>query len=355
MSNLVKLFGSGIKAGTPVFVDNFSVAKAAPLGSPLPADTLGQWTVTDTENKLSISDGKLNFAPKATPSYSDPRVFTNIPTTKVSGTAIVLRAAVTGAGIICAGFGDNATSAPSRVCVRKYEASVGCMVNGSTVVSGIATTDTDIALITENLCFFFGRTSGVWKILYLFPVAYNTVYCGFVPHNATGTIDVLKVVTLPAPFNTDYGTAVQTILGAVPNGSTFVHNPNAGIGATFTTLANSQQVVFRRQDATNYWTINVAADGSIALAEVVAGVSVNRDTRPAGTIANGQWLGIIADGAVIRVFTNNTLRITYSSATNFQTATAGIVNIGTGAISDLASWPIELTGRAKKILDEVAR
>jgi hypothetical protein len=353
MNNVLLMGGNNLKT-IPVFVDNFTIAKAAPLGSPLACDVLGQWTVTDTENKLSISDGKLNFAPNAVADFGVPRAFTNIPTKKVTGTCLVGKG-LTKTGNCFLGFGASAAAAPTMLSFRHETAAMTLFVNGN-VVTTVSSAPPDIVItLSTNAAFFFGKVSGAWKLLYVSFRTYNTVYAGFTAYSATGTVEKMAVYTLPAPFNTDYGLATYRFAGAIPDGTTFTHNPNAGIGVTATTLAASQVVKFRVQDANNYWAVNVAADGSFTLSEVVAGTPTTRGTAAASSIANGQRLGIIADAATIRVLANDVSKIYYTGATNFQTATAGSVSIGTGAISDLACWPVEITGRAARILDKVTR
>jgi hypothetical protein len=61
---------------------------------------------------------------------------------------------------------------------------------------------------------------------------------------------------------------------------------------------------------------------------------------------------VIADGTTIRVYANNVLKITYTSATNFQTATQGRVYLGTGgAVSDIVTYPRYLSGEALTVLN----
>lgn len=89
------------------------------------------------------------------------------------------------------------------------------------------------------------------------------------------------------------------------------------------------------------------------LNEVVAGTPTSRGTGAAGSIANGQRLVVIADGSTIRVYANNVLKTTYTTATNFATSTAGVLaSLGTGgAVADLIAWPRTLSGSAAAILD----
>jgi hypothetical protein len=170
------------------------------------------------------------------------------------------------------------------------------------------------------------------------------------------SFDSWKVTDLPAPWDTDYGIATQRLAGSVVAGTTFTHEANCLIEWTQTTLSTGSgvRVLFRKQDLSNYWRVGISNAGDLTLVERVADVDTTRATA-AGIVAAGHRIVVIADGAVIRGYSNNVLRWTYNSATNFATATAGEVNVlGTGGVvSDVISWPRVLSGAALSTLNAV--
>ena len=112
---------------------------------------------------------------------------------------------------------------------------------------------------------------------------------------------------------------------------------------------------FRQQDATNYWEVIVTPAQDITLREVVAGVPTARGTA-LGVINNGDRVVVIADGTTIRVYEQNTLRITYALAANFQTETDGeLQSVGVGgAVDDIVTWPRVISNAALRALNRVA-
>lgn len=131
--------------------------------------------------------------------------------------------------------------------------------------------------------------------------------------------------------------------GAVSAGVTFTHPANGVIAWTQTTLGSPvSDVLVRYQDANNHWRVRVWADGTLYLYEDVAGVVTARATTGAGVVSNGHRIVVVCDGTTIEIYSNDVLRITYSSASNFATATDGRLDaLGTGgAVSDLRTWSL---------------
>ncbi len=98
--------------------------------------------------------------------------------------------------------------------------------------------------------------------------------------------------------------------------------------------------------------MTIDSTGAITLNEVVAASPTQRGTA-AGVVVTGHRVTVRANGSEIRVFSNNVLRITYASATNFATATSGTLTaLGTGgAVSDVVLWPITVPTVAASYLD----
>lgn len=163
----------------------------------------------------------------------------------------------------------------------------------------------------------------------------------------------VKMFDLGAPWNVDYGIATSKLDGARADGDTFAHEANCQINFKLVTRADGQQVAVRMQDASNYWRLDVAGDGSLALQEVNDGTPTSRATAAAGSVVNGQTITLILKGTTIVVRAVNVVKITYTSASSFSGAAGGkILALGVGgAISDIVAMPREISGAALTALN----
>lgn len=104
--------------------------------------------------------------------------------------------------------------------------------------------------------------------------------------------------------------------------------------------------------------IRIASDGSFILYEAVSSVYTSRGTSAGGSISNGQIMVVIAEGTTIKVFANNVLKITYSSALNYQSQKSGnFITDGTGSglVTDIASWPRMLPSYLQAMLNRYVK
>ena len=138
-------------------------------------------------------------------------------------------------------------------------------------------------------------------------------------------------------------------------------NAKKTVAVARSTSGDNVDVAIRMQDADNYWFCRVNSSGDISLLEVIDGDTPVQRSTAAGVVSTGHRVVIIADGTTIKGYSNNTLRWTYASATNFATATDGkVLALGTGgAVSDLKTWPRTLgataaTTQAASILNKVS-
>lgn len=135
--------------------------------------------------------------------------------------------------------------------------------------------------------------------------------------------------------------------GNVALGTTFVHEADFVLELTLTALPDPGDiyVAFRRQDANNYWRLGLERDRDIQLAEFVSGSGVARASA-SNVTANGDHIVVRCSGSTITIWSGaagaEVQRINYTLASNFQLATAGLVQaLGTnGVISDLTTWPV---------------
>ena len=316
--------------------------------------------MTDTENKLSKNGGFILTGKKGTPVYSDPRFLTQSSYARVAGRAI--RGSVNNSASVTGGYfgfftnsGGGALHGNQIQSIRSAELA-GSIVVDTNVTFGVLY-DTFSILLSAG-CMHFARLHGnqnPYKLLWVELVTTTSpLYCGFVNNDRVANFSNIVVVDLPYPFNMDYAIATQRLAGARSNNDAFIHEKDCLIGYTITTLPQAGGAInlwFRKQDNNNLWVVGVGNTGNVTLYEYANSVLTSRGTASAA-IANGQRIVVIADGSTIRVYCNNSLKITYSSATNFITCTAGQINITTGgAVSDLVTWPRYLSGAAQTVLN----
>ena len=137
------------------------------------------------------------------------------------------------------------------------------------------------------------------------------------------------------------------------SGTTGTGSANAFTEVTWTPASSETlNIIFRRTDASNYWTIRCAQSGTVKIIEVTAGAETERASS-AQTFTVGSQYKIIAvhDGSVIRVHiiaspaSASTVvdKGSYSSATAHQSSTGVAITYGSGTIADFACWPRTMT------------
>lgn len=163
-------------------------------------------------------------------------------------------------------------------------------------------------------------------------------------------IDFAYTGQLPAPW-ADESLYSDQINGAMSVGSNYNHEPNCNVGFTLTTVpsAGNIQVSLRQQDINNRWLLDIDSAGALTLQEVVSNTSTVRATITGNQA--GDRIKAIAYGTkilIMRERSGGDVTVTYASATNFATATAGsVVSLGTGGeASNLSAWPYDLSGAA---------
>lgn len=375
------IFGEVSAALVLLLRDDFTTAQSAPLTSPRTCEPgPGTWTILDTENKLSIVSDTLAYAGGGASASGDPHLYA----------AAVTRAV--GVGLYCRyRYTATTDNAPLRVGFHSAVPTSGANINAQvfTIVSSTQT----ITLVGESGGGGIGNGGNE-------AFAVNTYYHLIMVLRSTGAFGIVKggvytdwTLLVPSVFNSsatlypliarglgaqrtptdiekakvfqfiggsvwlnDYGIATERYAGSISAGQAFTHEGNCLIEWAQTTRPSSGDtfIQFRKQDASNYWRVGIDSGGAMNLVEVVAGAPTTRATA-AAVVSSGHRIVIVADGTIIRGYSNNVLRWTYSSASNFSSATSGlVVALGTGgAISDLISWPRVLSGEAADSLDVV--
>lgn len=160
---------------------------------------------------------------------------------------------------------------------------------------------------------------------------------------------------LGGPWASDYGIATDRLAGARSVNDTFTHEGNCHIEFLITALpsAGNISISCRRQDANNYVQILIGSTGNLAVNEVIAGTP-NTRLSLASNLVN-DYIMLSLNGLRTSLYRDRSTGHTGPSAYNlmgFGSATSGkIDSLGTGGgISDLVTWPFQLSGSAKSRL-----
>lgn len=208
---------------------------------------------------------------------------------------------------------------------------------------------------TGSYAFSRNVTSGAYTLQWI----ENTATAAIQPRisntaSAAGRINyfdnfrVLDLAPLDSRFATDYGLATSRLVSPIA-GATTTSEADAVIETTITTLPSAGAITLRlrMQDAQNHWEVDLQSSGAMTLYERVANVPTARGNA-AAVLVNGSQVVITLEGSVIKGYSDNVLRWTYSSATSFQTLTANeVATLGTGGVvSQITCWPRFVTLRS---------
>lgn len=346
--------------------DEFTDTRAAGSVNGTPATPgPGTRTVTDTENKLSVGSGVLSFSGgKATPAWGDP-VFYIDSQDRSSGMAMYCSAAAISGSYFAIGWNSSQGGLPDTNFTLKGAGVISLWVGGKSLnmegtwVSG-EFYEYAIVVRGSSGAFFCYRLGGsAIKLGFIDNTAVSsTIYPGIVNNNAVADVDHLRVAQLPAPWNDDYGIATQRLSGSRSPGDMFTHEADCLIEFTVDSLPTSGKIEleFRQQSAgADAWRVTINSAGDLDLDELNSGTPTNRATS-AAVVQAAERIVILCEGTTIKAWANSTLAWTYSSATNFQSETAGELQTeGTGgAVSEIIAWPRTLSGSAANALNEMA-
>ena len=353
---------SGWTASTANFLlqDEFTTTASAPLTSPRTAEPgPGTLTITDTTNKLSILNSKAVFNLNT---FGDPALWSTTSFTRTAGRASISKVVLSTTDMRGQyGFDTNQSGGSGGGAYLLDNATIS-ILSPSQINVGLFTTQSDafLSIARTSGYIYISRTNGVWSLDWVDKAITTTPIYAYVsgPNFRSGfSLDFLRVTDLPAPFTDDYGIATQRLAGARSNGDTFTHEANAVIEFTATAVPTGGVLwmEFRKQSNGNNWVTSINAARDLTLFENVNGTLTQRGSA-AAVVQNGHRVVVVADGTTIRGYSNNVLRWTYSSASNFSTSTEGTMGItGTGgAVSDIVTWPRTLSGSAATALDTVS-
>lgn len=335
-----------------LLLDQFNTSKS-PLLSRAAEPGPGILALTQVDGQFSISGGKLVFPAQSTPVWGDLG-FAYAPLNRSIGRALLTslnHSAIGGSDAMMGWLSNGFSSTNALGCLRLLAsgfavyASTGTE-NVTSLGSGSTGVAYDVAIICRSTGYLYFVRGGIytnWTLLWPGKGDSSaTIYPGLANYDAAGTVDDFRVLDLPAPYTTDYGISTQRLVSP-SGGATFAHTADCLLDFTVTTLPSSGTAIlvyFRKQDSNNYWRILVNSAGDFQLTEVVAASGTQRGLA-SGVVANGQRIVVVAEGSTIKGYSNNFLRWTYSSATNFATQTAAELNsLGTGGVlSEIVTWP----------------
>lgn len=258
------------------------------------------------------------------------------------------------------GFGANNTARPLQSTFTLVGSNLAVRRNGGSALDlgiPISSVGRIFTVLAATGTYYFAVVSGVTQLVWIDSLdTQATVYPGMgfsaASPGAYAYSDE-RVRQLHNEWLNANPIATTVLSGARSAGDTFTHPANGHIEWIQTTLPSAGQtnLRFRKQDAINYWHVGDDSTGLLYLQEIVNNVATTRGFWGAA-LANGHRIIIKANGTTILVYSgavgSELLRVTYASATNFQTATAGELNsLGTGgAVSNIIVNPIAVPANA---------
>jgi hypothetical protein len=354
-------------AVTYVLRDEFITPDAAPVTSPRTTEPSGDTlTFVQTDGAFAISGNKLEVTAQTTPVWGDQGFYSSLITRAV-GRAIRWEMTPGTNGQMFLGIDDNQAvgSYGQDLYNLFFSGNTSLKYNienrdhYSRGLSPGVTYQLAMVLATDGVHFLVKGGAQYPEWIRIYRSVWNTtdnLYVDFGNYDHTGSLDNLRVVDLPAPWNTDTGGASTYLAGSQPLNQTFTHDADGNLDFKIVTLPSvaNAEVVIRRQDANNYWFIRVTSAGDIGLYEVVGGAGAVQRGLAAGTLSNGVIISIRAEQATIAALLNGReTQWSYELADNFYTETDGeIITLDLGAdIADITSWPMYISGTALSVLE----
>lgn len=346
--------------------DEFLIDRAAPMGTSPITRTCepgpGTLQLTDAPGVLYISGGVLT-SNAASSTVGDPVALFSSGIPRTNGMACKMRVRVNdayGASMVnivslmstvsnSLSSGHNITFEGTQFAVWDHSTSavlttIDSVVNQWYTIVWIARSTGAFVVVNNQLAFVcIQNASGT-----LYPRVW-----GVTTNRMPWMLSTMRAGQLGGPWLSDFGIATDRLAGARSVGDTFAHAAGSQwVEFVLTTLPSSGsiEVEFRRQDANNCWRLQVTSAGAFNLIEVVGGTPTTRANIASN--ANGDLLRCCINGGRARLARlragANAYSSLYTGVATGATQTGGIVSsLGTGgAISDLITYPVDLTGDA---------
>jgi hypothetical protein len=304
--------------------DDFTTLDAAPLGATrTPEPGPGSWAVTEADGSFSVDGStKLNWTDQTTPAFGDLGIVaTPTAVSRVAGRALIMQVRWNSFGNFAGVISWNRTAS---IAIAQNDAGVYFQSSGnvapfrgaayaSPVFVAAATTDYQVAIIQRSAGAFLlmkGGTLVDWSLLWVDELGNNaTLYPAFAVYDIAGTSEFFSVRDLGGAFGTDNG--VATLNQSSPTSNTDYAATADGIFDLTVTAPNplgtsQADLIYRRQDANNYWTAYFNSAGDLRLDSIESGVASNR-LSVTGVITAGQTqtIRVIAAGTKHNCYTLN--------------------------------------------------
>jgi len=314
--------------------DEFLTDEAAPLTSPRAAEPgPGMLTLVQTDGQFSISAGKLVFPAQSTPAWGDQGILAPAQARK-SGRAMIARIVLeTTAGQFVLSWNYEAIPFYGRIDGRglSFTPSFNTIMANETGGGGVpigtydATSEYWIALVLRTAGihqFIKGGAYTDWTLLWVeYTGTRDTLYPTISNYAAEGSLSLLAVRDLPAPFDADDGIASVNEATVVP-GTSYTATADAIHDLEVTApnpLSGSAALKYRVTDADNYWTAYLNDAGAFRADSVAAGTPTNR--------VNVASVAVAAEVRTIRVITTGTKHNYYTLAGTNWTKRGGEIKL----------------------------
>jgi hypothetical protein len=358
--------GVGSPAPSYILRDAFQTNEAGPIASPRTCSPgPGTLTAVQTHGNFSVAAQKL-VIPNSSSATGSGCYLRSALVARQAGRAFFAEFSVDGSvATATPGIGwfnaDNVSTAAYEAAFDVSSLALNVRTPTTTtanVLTLVAAANYRLGVILRSSGAFYVSSDDdglTWKLLWVGTAGSNSftntgvLSCG----NSPGKSDRWVVADLPYPWNSDYSLATSRVAGSVAASQAFTHTANGLIEWTQTTVpsASSLFIDFKRNAFNNKFQVSINSSGDLRLTEFTAPSTQTQRALASAVVANGHRVVLIFEGATIRAFSNNVLRWTYSSATNFQTETAGVVaGLGTGgAIADLIAWPRDVSSHILRV------
>lgn len=345
--------------------DDFTTLDAAPLGATrTPEPGPGSWAVTETDGSFSVDGStKLNWTDQTTPAFGDLGIVgTPTAVSRVAGRALIMQVRWNGFGTFAGVIAWNKTAS---IAIAQNDAGVYFQNSGnvapfrgavyaSPVFVAAATTDYQVAIVQRTAGSFLlmkGGTLTDWALLWVDELGNNaTLYPAFAVYDITGTSEYFHVRDLGGAFSTDNG--IATLNQSSPtSGADYTATADGIFELTVTApnpLGTSQaDLIYRRLDASNYWTAYFNSAGDLRLDSVEGGVASNR-LSVTGVITAGQT-------HTIRVIATGTKHNLYTLNGSTWTKRGAEVSVGTAMDAATTLRPLFVNGYSSTLLRSFPR
>jgi hypothetical protein len=316
----------------------------------------GTRAVSDTENKLTISGGKIVFSGgKSSPGYGDPGATIGASQARSAGRAIVLDVSYQ-SGVVVLGWGASAVLCRHGSIVTN---------SGSGYMRpnfGVATGNYDLVPYTLSVAYrllLVQRSTGTflairggtefpnWTLVWVDDLTTTTpLYASLSNYNGIFVVDNVGVVDLSGALAAD-GWATSSI-ASPSNPQTATSTADAIVSFVWTPgAAETLNLMVRRVDDDNTWIVRCdQAASKIYLYEKEEGAETERGATgglsQTWTVSTAYHIVVRFAASDMRVTVDKTAKQAYTSA-SFQSSATGVKVSGFATGADLFAWPIDIS------------